>query len=136
MTMEFFEIENNIPVICVTATSFPGGVMEAFKKLNNKINGKKGRTEFGISYMDNKGQIIYKAAVNELEKDEAEKLGIESFTIRKGTYLSEIVKDFMENIPAMRETFRNLLKDPRLDRNGYCVEIYFNEKDVRCMVTL
>jgi predicted transcriptional regulator YdeE len=136
MTMELFGIENNIPVICVTATSFPGGVKEAFNTLNNKITGKEGRTEYGISYMDNNGQIIYKAAVNELEKGEAEKLGMESFTIRKGTYLSETVKDFMENIPAIGETFRNLLKDPRLDRNGYCVEIYFNEKDVRCMVTL
>jgi hypothetical protein len=29
-----------------------------------------------------------------------------------------------------------LLRDPHIDKQGYCLEIYPNEKDVRCLVPL
>jgi hypothetical protein len=74
--------------------------------------------------------------VNELDPAEAEKFGCEPFTIRKGPYLYKIVKDFMKNHRAIGETFWEMLGDPRIDKEGYCVEIYFNPKDVQCMVTL
>ncbi|HLY70374.1 MAG TPA: hypothetical protein VKR53_11645 [Puia sp.] len=104
--------------------------------MRKKIRTDEGRIYYGISWMDQNGDIIYKAAVNELENGEAEKFGWESFTIRKGTYISEVVADFMKNISGVRETFMRLLKVPHLDTNGYWVEIYFDQKDVRCMVTL
>jgi hypothetical protein len=136
MTTEIFDLDKEIKILCVTATTFPNGVMGAFETVTKKIGSNEGRTYYGISWIDKKGNIIYKAAVNELENGEAQKLGCESFTIRKGAYISEIVTDFMKNIPAISETFMKLLNDPCIDKNGYCVEIYFDQKDVRCMVTL
>jgi hypothetical protein len=136
MTIEIFNLEKEIKILCVTAATFPNGVMGAFETLTKKIDSVEGRTYYGISWMDKNGGIIYKAAVNELENGEAEKFSCEPFTIRKGAYIIEVVTDFMKNISAVSETFTKLLKDPRIDKNGYCVEIYFNQKDVRCMVTV
>jgi len=42
----------------------------------------------------------------------------------------------MKNIPAIGETFQKIIADPRIDPQGVCVEWYFNNKDVRCMVRM
>jgi len=136
MTTEVFRLTREIKILCVAATSFPDGVMGAFETLHRKIPSKENRTFYGISWMGKEGNILYKAGVTEIEHGEADKLRCEEFTIRQGEYLSVIIPDFMKNIPAMGESFRRLLADPRVDKKGYCVEIYFNDKDVRCMVTL
>jgi hypothetical protein len=136
MTTEVFTLDKEIKILCVTAASFPDGIMEAFEILTKKISSAEGRNYYGISWMDKNGNIIYKAAASELENGEAEKFDCRSFTIREGAYISEVVTDFMKNISVVSETFMKLLKDPRVDKNGYCVEIYLDQKDVRCMVTL
>jgi len=46
------------------------------------------------------------------------------------------LKNFADDIPLIGETFRNLLADPRIDPQGYCLEFYLNEHDMRCMVPL
>jgi hypothetical protein len=136
MTTEIYHLQNEIKTLCITVPDFPQGVLEAFQTLAGKLQSVEGRTNYGISWMDKTGKIIYKAAISQREEGEAQKLNCESFTIRKGAYISVVVSDFMKNIPAIGETFRKLYVDPRVDTNGYCVEIYFNDKDVRCMVTL
>ncbi|MBI1782927.1 MAG: transcriptional regulator [Sphingobacteriales bacterium] len=134
--MEKYIIEKDIPVVCVRASSFPDGVMTAFEKLHQLTSSVTGRTIYGIFYMGENGEIIYKAAATELQPNEANKPGFESFTIRKGTYTGVLIKDFMSNISAVGKTFHELLKHPDLDPNGYCLEIYQEEKDVRCLVPL
>ncbi len=134
--MEKYFLKEDIKLICVPAKSFPDGVMEAFKNLEKIVDTKKGRGLFGISYPGADGNIIYKAAAVELSEDEAEKLGCESFTILKGTYNNIVVHDFMNNIQNIGKAFDEILKDPIIDPNGCCVEMYINDKDVRCMVRL
>jgi|ERR1044072_2898962 hypothetical protein len=131
--MEKFTLEKDIRVFCVTAKSFPDGIMDAFKKLQALVPGD--RKYFGLSRPEN-GSIVYKAAVEEKEPGEAEKLNCEPFIIRKGNYLSKTITDYMKNTPAIGETFQEMIKQPDIDPNGYCVESYFNEKDVCCMVRL
>ena len=134
--MEKYILKENINLIYVTAKSFPDGVMEAFENLGKKVDTKNGRSLFGISFPGRDGKIIYKAGANELSEGEAEKLGCESFTVKKGTYNSIFISDFMNNISAVGKAFNEILKDPLIDPNGCCVEMYLNEKDVRCMVRL
>jgi len=81
-------------------------------------------------------KIGYKAAAKELKSGEAETLGLETFIIKKGVYISELIIDFMSDIPSIGRTFQKLLAQPGLDPNGYCLEIYINNKDVRCLVGL
>ena len=134
--MEKYFLNEDINLICVSAKSFPNGVMEAFEILGEKVNTKKGRSLFGVSFPGRDGKIIYKAAANEVNDGEAENLGCESFTIKKGTYDAILIPDFMSNIQDIGKAFDEILKDPLIDPKGCCVEMYLNEKDVRCMVRL
>jgi hypothetical protein len=137
MSAQIVQIEKDIEVLCVTVSSFPDGVQNAFDGLSSKIPSTEGRTLYGISYGTEDGSIIYKAAITQVESDEAEKYQCETFLIRKGSYISETITDFMKNIPEIGQTFRKLFADPRVDKtSGYCVERYLNQKDVQCLVTL
>src|SRR5207247_9368579 len=95
------------------------------------------RKRYRISCPDKNGSIIYEAATNQLHEDEAEELSIETFTIRKCEYISEFLEDWKKDETQIGKTFQRLLSDPRIDKKqGYCLEIYPNAKDVRCMVIL
>lgn len=133
--METTELEKDIKVFYVTAKSFPDGIEEAYKKLNALVFNTSDRHYYGLSRPD-KGVIVYKAAVEELADGEAEKLGCETMIIQKGKYVCKTVDDFVNNIPEIGKTFEELLANPEIDSKGYCVESYFNDKDVRCMVKL
>ena len=135
--MKPFILNSDINVLCVTASSFPDGIVAAFDKLNSLIQSSTSRRVFGISYGDGDKNIIYKAAAEENSANEAARLGCERFTIEKGEYISEYIEDFMKNIPAMGQAFREMCRDKRIDSNGYCIEMYLNNnKDVLCAVRL
>lgn len=89
-----------------------------------------------LRYFPHGGSIIYKAAAEELSSGEADKPGYEKGLIRKGKYSSVTINDYMKNIPAIGKAFNELLQHPELDQQGYCVEWYLNDKDVKCMVRL
>jgi len=135
--MKPYFLNEDINVLCVTASSFPDGITAAFDKLNALINSPGPRKIFGISYGDGDKNITYKAAAEEKSADEAARLGCERFTIKKGEYISEYIEDFMKNIPAIGQAFQQMIRDKRIDSNGYCVEMYLNNnKDVLCMAKL
>jgi hypothetical protein len=133
--MEKITIHNDIKVFYVTAKSFPDGIQEAFDKLYAIIPGSDARVYYGLSRPE-KGVVTYRAAVEELYPGEAAKLNCQTLVIRKGIYVSSTIYDFMKNVPEIGQAFRELLSQPDLDPEGYCVEWYFNEKDVLCMLRL
>ena len=85
--MKPYFLNSDINVLCVTASSFPDGIVAAFEKLNSLIQSPGPRRIFGISYGDGHKNITYKAAAEENSADEAARLGCESFTIKKRTFL-------------------------------------------------
>ncbi|TMI95062.1 MAG: transcriptional regulator [Bacteroidetes bacterium] len=129
-------IDKDIKVLCVRASSFPNGVKAAHQKLHSIFSSSEPRTFYGISHSDKSGNILYWAAAEELHKGEGERLNLETFTIRKGKYISELLEDWCKDEGLVGKTFKKLLADPRIDKNGYCLEVYLNEKDMRCMVPL
>ncbi len=134
--MEKFTIDKDISVFFVKATSFPLGVGGAFHTLQSFMPEGDQRMFYGISRSDGNGAIIYMAAVEESFPGEGEQHGCETFLIKKGEYASALLHDWRKDENIMGRTFQKLLKEPRLDPNGYCLEIYINEKDVRCLVPL
>jgi hypothetical protein len=134
--MENYILKEDISVICITATSFPDGVMAAHEKLHALFPFSTERKYYGLSRPDEQHVIIYKAAVEELTPGEAEKLNLEKFILKKGEYISIDIINFMNDIPAIGKAFQELLADPRLDPNGICVEWYYNETDVKCMIRI
>lgn len=132
--MEKFALEKDITVVCVTASSFPNGIEEAFAKLRRAASGD--RELFGISWPDRNGIVTYKAAAREEFPGEAEQLKLERFVIRRGILASKVIHDFMKTPARIGEVFSGLLQHPKLDHKGYCLEMYFNDNDVRCLVRL
>lgn len=133
---EIIHIDKDIRVICVTAKSFPDGVMDAHQEIHSQVPFSMNRKYFWISYPDEFWEIIYKAAIEEEYDWEASELWYDTFIIRKGNYINHTVFDFMEDIQGIGITFKELLTNPDIDQKGYCLEWYFNDTDVRCMVPL
>lgn len=136
--MQNYNLEKDIQVMCLTATLFPDGVMDAYKKLQSLITDSKERRYFGISHPNKEGVIIYKACAEVKEAGETEKLGLESFIIKAGDFMSIYIDDHMKDPQSIGNAFQKLLKNPNLDPQGYCLEMYkdFDDKDVQCMVPL
>ncbi len=78
--------------------------------------------------------IQYKAAAEELTPNEGASLGCQTLILRKGEYYSVTIVNFMKNISAIGEAFQQILEQQDIDQNGYCVEWYYNDNDVHCMV--
>jgi hypothetical protein len=134
--MEKYHLKKDIKVFCVTAEPFPHGIVDAFQKLENLDPSICERPFYGISFLDAEGQIVYKAAVAEEFKGEAKKFGCETFTITKGEYLAETIKDFMKALDTIPNAFKKLMKDPRMDCSFPCVEWYKSDREVICMIKL
>lgn len=133
--METITIYNDIRVFYITAESFPNGVLTAHQKLHSLLPFTTNRKMFGISRPEN-GVIVYRAAAEEITPGEAEQFNCDSLILKKGKYISNTIHDFMKDISSIGNTFREMLETPGLDPEGYCVELYFNEKDVQCMIRL
>lgn len=135
--MEILNIEQPVQLACVTATSFPAGIGEAWNRLHLQFPPKKERRFYGISHGNGRGGIIYKAATAELFKGEAEQADFETFTILAGKYLGVTLINWKQDETIIGRTFQQLLADDRIDDGeGYCVELYLNENDVQCMVKM
>jgi predicted transcriptional regulator YdeE len=134
--MEKYRIDKDSTLMCVPATSFPDGVLAAHQQLHSLIPFSTQRKYYGISYGGTNGTIIYKAAAEELTEGEAAEKKLETFILKNGEYNSILIKNYMDDIPAIGKAFTKLLASPNLDPNGYCVEWYLNDRDVKCMVKL
>lgn len=134
--MEPYTLAKDIEVFYVQAASFPEGITPAFQQLAALLPAVEGRRLYGISRPENNQGIVYRAAVAAAFPGEGGQYGCESFIIRKGVYISEVLKNYEEDIAEVSRTFDRLLAQPELDPQGYCLEEYINGTDVRCMVPL
>lgn len=134
--MEKYLLDRDVTVFYVQAESFPLGIMDAFQKLHTLLPSQELRNFYGVSNVNDKKVIIYKAAVEELYKGEAQKHGCETYNIRMGDYISLTITDFRKTPQSIGKAFEELLANPNIDPNGACIEQYFNYTDVKCMVRL
>lgn len=133
--MQIHEQQQSIPVLCVRAKSFPDGIMDSFNALEALLAGGDQRVLYGLSRPEN-GVIAYLAAASCSGPDEAAALGAEYMEIPVGRYVYADVENWATNIPAISSTFDTLCATPGLDPTAYCVEVYDNPTDVRCMIRL
>jgi len=134
--METIILDEDILVHCVTATSFPDGVLKAHETLHKLLPFDEHRKYFGLSWPAPDGTIIYKAAVGEMHQGELSEHHLETKEIVKGEYLYVDIPDFMNNIPAIGTTFQELIHDNRIASDGFCIEWYLTKDICRCMVKM
>lgn len=132
--IEKTKIEKDIKIFYVKAKSFPEGIHEAIDALHALTPKSKNRRFFGVSSPDKKGIIQYKACAEEIKKNEGKSLGLETFTIKKGNYLSILVKNFKKEPMQIGNAFQEILSQKEIDPNGYCLEWYQGEDNVLCLV--
>ena len=132
--MEVYTLKNDLKTFCVTAKSFPYEIRQAFGTLISLLPSVNDRTFFGVSYQNHDGDMIYKAAVLESYDGEAEKLCCEKFTIEKGEYLTETLRNWKKDETLIGATFRKFA-DSNYHATFPCVEWYRGD-DVMCMVKL
>lgn len=99
--MENYIFDRDIKVFCVAAKSFPAGVRESHETLHSAVPYSRERKYFGISWPGKNGEIIYNAAASELRPGELDHLGLKTFIIPRGEYLSATILNYMQNIPAI-----------------------------------
>ncbi|RZK41811.1 MAG: transcriptional regulator [Pedobacter sp.] len=131
--MEKFNLTEDIRVYYVNAESFPDGVLAAHQSLHALVPFSAERRYFGLSRMEN-GEIIYKAAADELTLGDLSEHNLESMMIPAGNYQCIMIEDFMNNVPAIGNAFDKLTQLSDIDPQGYCIEWYVTDRDVRCMV--
>jgi hypothetical protein len=142
--MEKITIDEDIRVLAVAAPFFPEGIPAAFDKLHSLLEDSTSRRIFGLSRPEKDGEIVYRAAAEELSEGEAGQLECEALTIKKGAYISMKVDNFKQDIPAIGKAFEELMEVPNLDPEGYCVEWYdlesagfgVDHESVICMIRL
>ena len=136
MKIEEHTLNADIRTFYITADSFPAGITSAHEQLKALFADDTKRNFYGVSCSNEKREIIYLAATEELFEGEAEKYNCKTLTIKSGRYISVFQPDYEKNLQNVSAIFMQLLKDPRIDREGYCIEMYLEEKNMRCMVRL
>lgn len=134
--MTSYYIDTDIPCWCAKAASFPDGVLAAHQEVHALFTFDGQRRFFGISRPQGNGRISYWAAAEIMAGDDHIPEHFEQFIIGAGKYWGRDITSFRKDIPAVGNTFRELLQHPQLDPDGYCLEWYYNMNDVRCMVPL
>ena len=133
--MNKMKIEKDIKVFYIQAKSFPDGVSEAFQKMHSLIEFPPKRKNYGISRPEN-GVIVYRVASEELIKGDLEKHHLTAFIIPHGDYIGIEIKNFRDDLSAIKKAFDKLLSNSDIDPNSYCIEEYKGTDDVVCMVKL
>lgn len=131
--IEQIQIEKDIQVCRLKASSFPEGVLAAHQALHARFPFSPDRNYFGISRPEN-GTICYWSATEEQITASLLAEGYEAFIIPAGNYVSILIKDFMKNPMVIGEAFQELIHLPGIDPDGYCIEWYKGMDDVVCMV--
>jgi hypothetical protein len=132
--MEVYKLEQDMRVFCVRARSFPNDIGKAFEALISLLPTVKDRTFFGVSYETKNHDMVYNAAVLEAFEGEGNYYGCETYTIKKGEYVAELLKGWKKNEGSIGLTFRKM-SEVRTDTMFPCVEWYQGE-DVLCMVRI
>ena len=136
--IEEYHLEKNIDVVFLKASIFPDDVPATYEQLKALLKEQPNRRYFGISHPDQTGKIQYKAAAEILPDDVFEESDLGLFCIEKGRFIGQYIVNHFQDSNSIGACFQTLLKHPKLDSNGYCLELYknYDDLDVHCLVRL
>jgi predicted transcriptional regulator YdeE len=133
--MEKLTINSNIKVFGINVKTFPAGIGAAFDELISKTGDAAGtRNYYGISYLNNNGEVIYKAVAAEKIEGEAEKYGYADSEIEKGEYLCKTLKNWQTQTDCIKDLFHEMMEDKNADRTKPCIEWYKSDDEMLCLV--
>lgn len=132
--MDSHTFQEDTPVFCLTSPNGRQGIDEAMTALKSLLPADGRRHFYGIFWPGRDGGT-FKVAASRLDSDpEAEHLG--TFIIQNGPYNSFYLTDYRSQPGLVEKTFEILRGQHEVDPEGYCLEWYVNEHDVKCLVPL
>jgi len=131
--MEKYLLQNDVKVFGVEVKTFPNGIGETFDSLVKMLPGGFDRSFYGISFMKD-GAMAYVAGAEEKFIGEARKYNCERYTVERGEYLTVRVKDWRKKTDQIGNVFREMMRDPSVDKTKPGVEWYKNNDEMLCMV--
>ena len=126
---------HDIRVFYVKKNSSSISLPEEHQELIKKVPFARDGMHYGIVIREN-GCRCYRLAVEQLTRMENRDSDLELHVIKRGTYLSSIVRNYLENLMEIERVFQRLLLEAGLDNDESRVEWYFNGTDVACMLPL
>lgn len=130
--MELYHQSENITVSGILVKDFPEKIKEAFDSLFNNLGAE--RDYFGISWMDENGKVVYYAMAREAFAGEGRLYGYELFTIEKGSYKTEMIRNWMSKTGSIKDVLHNLMGNNSPGAGNPCIEWYRSDEEMLCMV--
>ena len=134
--MQTFNLREDIDIFGFVVKDFPGGVGKAFDQLMAMVAEDSDRAYYGISYMDERGKVVYIAAVEDRNDGMSERNNCQKFTIHKGMYVAHEILNWMQDTGKIRDTFHEMIDQHGVDLTKPCIEWYKNDNEMVCMMKL
>jgi len=131
--MERYTLQYDQKVFGIRVKTFPLGIGEAFGSLAEMISEGYDRSYYGLSQISD-AEIIYIAAAEEKYEGEAQKYNCEEYTIEKGEYLMELIRDWRKKTDSIKDVFHEMMQDSRFDNTSQCIEWYKDDDEMLCLV--
>lgn len=133
--MDITTLNNETKVFGLQVHTFPENVGEAFDLLMKQISNGDQRSYYGISWMEG-NSIVYFAAAEQRELHEASQYSAREFTIPKGKYLREVLKDWMPKVASIKDIFEKMMSDPSIDLTQPAIEWYKSDEEMWCLMKI
>ena len=132
MIMAVYKQPDDIKVIGIAVKTFPHGIKEAFDSLMKTLGTE--RSYYGVSWMDERNNVIYYAMAAESFPGEEKLHGYESLIIEKGEYKTEAIYNWLSKTDSIKDIFHHLMGNDTPDKNHPCIEWYQSDDEMLCMI--
>lgn len=92
------------------------------------------RDYYGVSWMNERDNVVYYAMAGELFPGEAKQYNYEQLTIPKGDYKTEAVHNWLSKTDCIKDVFHRLTANNKPNENHPCIEWYKSDEEMQCMV--
>ncbi len=133
--METITLYHDIKVFYVKTNTVSRSIPEAYQELITHVPYARDRMYYGITVYEN-GCACYRLGVEQLTQNEGRELNLALHVIKRGVYLSAIVRNYLEDIVKIDRVFQHMMTQPILTEDKNKIEWYFNGSDVACMLRL
>lgn len=134
--MDTYTLLHDVALFGGKVATFPEGVEKAFTAMMQQLSEEQPRSYYGLSHMDEKGNVCYFATAEEKTAGEAERYGYEKFMIPKGHYLSAKLTDWMSKTHCIKDIFHDMMQDARADLSRQCIEWYKDDHEMFCLLQI
>ena len=115
----------DIEVMYIVGENGLEGSEKAFNKLESHLSTLRGRTFYG-TYKSGE----YRACVAIMPEDDPKSLGFNTCIMPGGRYIRRKMKDWLERIPEIEQTFIALAKQYSSDPERPSIEFYRSQKEL------